>query len=215
MLPRDLKTSLFAVQIVAFGTLLRSVAFDRWFTVVASSLMILGALAALRNRTWGVMLTFATAATFAIAWFVGIAPLWFLGVGVVGAVPFLLTRDALSRFDRQAAKLLAVGAVGAGGLAAISFKAVALDLFTTFPALWPSRYPQHGLALLALLAVGVFAGLAQRKRDRQEQMRLGEASDRVRIGETTRDAAFAAELEAEADDEAAVALRTRRSRRQL
>ncbi|NUP08936.1 MAG: hypothetical protein HOW73_23045 [Polyangiaceae bacterium] len=211
MLPRDLKTSLFAAQIVAFGTLLRSVALDRWFTVVAASLMIVGAIAAQRNRTWGVMLSFAMAVTFAVTAFIGIAPIWFLAVAAVGAMPFVLTRDALVRFDRGAAKLLAAGAIGIGATAAVAWKGIAWSVFTTFPMLLPSRYPQHGLAVLALFVVGLVAGVAQRRRLLREQVRVGGATERVRI-DAVNSSYAAAELEAEADREAADAMHVKRAR---
>ena len=48
-------------QAIGIATLLRSVAYDRWITVLVSALLIGGTMAAQRGRTWGVALAFAPA----------------------------------------------------------------------------------------------------------------------------------------------------------
>src|SRR5262249_12999987 len=53
-------------------------------------------------RTRGIGLVLAAASWFPIAWAIGIAPVWFCLVGLVGALPFALTSRALARFDKQA-----------------------------------------------------------------------------------------------------------------
>src|SRR5687768_18478330 len=99
LLSRRLQTSLFLVQLVALATLARSIAFDRWITVLASVVLLVGALAAQRGRTWGVALTFAQAMAFPVAWAVGIAPFWFCFVGAIGSLPLVISHDAFARFD--------------------------------------------------------------------------------------------------------------------
>ncbi len=211
MLPRHVQTSLLAAQLVAFATLARSVAYDRWFTVVVSSLMIVGALAAVRHRTWGVLLSFATAATFAVAALIGIAPMWFVGVGAIGALPFLLTSEALSRFDRQATTLLAGLAAGAGASAAVAWKLVAWNVFVSFPILWPSHTAQHGLAVSAVLALGALAAFAQRDRIRRARVEVDDAPARVRIADVEHvEPSAAHEEEAEAHEEARAVMRSSR-----
>jgi hypothetical protein len=204
VLPRSVQTSLLATQLVAFATLARSVAYDRWFTVVISSLMIIGALAAVRHRTWGVVLSFATAVTLAVVSLIGIAPMWFVGVGAIGALPFLLTSEALGRFDRQATALLAGMAAGVGASVAVAWKLVAWNVFVSFPMLWPSERAQHGLAVSAVLALAAFVTLAQRARYRREEgVRVAAEPALVRIadvGHTPPSAAY--EEDAEADEEA-------------
>ena len=104
VLPRAVRYSLFATELVAFATLLRSVAYDRWITVLASVLLIMGAGAARRGRAWGIALAFAAAAAFPTAWVIGIAPAWFCLVGAAGALPFLFVVRAFARFDRSATR---------------------------------------------------------------------------------------------------------------
>jgi hypothetical protein len=172
--------SLLAVQLVAGATLLRSIAFDRWITVLASILLIVGALAAQRGRAWGIGLTFATAVSFPVAYAIGIAPAWFCLVGLVGALPFATTVRPFARFDKGATALLALLTATGGAAVAMAWKEIAFDLFYAFPSLRPSGSPQHGLALLATLAV---VGVAVASRSRA-QSTSGEA--RLRIGEHVR-----------------------------
>ncbi|MEJ7730984.1 MAG: hypothetical protein WKG00_17425 [Polyangiaceae bacterium] len=213
MLPRNIQTSLLAAQLVAFATLARSVAYDRWFTVVVSSLMIVGALAATRHRTWGVALSFAAAVTIAFAAFIGIAPLWFVAVGAIGALPFLLTSEALGRFDRQATNLLAGLATGIGAGAAVAWKLVAWEVFLTFPALMPGLRAQHGLAVTAVLALGALVAFAQRDRQRGAQLRVADVGDetRFRIADVEHTApSDVQEEEAQGHEEAHAAMRAGR-----
>jgi len=199
VLPRSLHTSLIATLVIGFATLVRSVAFDRWITVLASLLLIGGATAALRGRTWGVALSLAVAAAFPVAWAVGIAPFWFVGVGVIGALPYVLSWDALARLDRRATVLLASMAASAGALVAVTWKLVAWEVFQAFPSLWPSRSPQHGLAVTALLTIGVIAAVVFGRRYRRQQVRVG-TPDRVRVRQAAHQA-FSAAAEAEAEVE--------------
>lgn len=209
MLPRNLHTALVATQVVAFATLVRSVAFDRWITVLGALLLITGATAALRGRTWGVALSLASAAAFPVAWALGMAPSWFLGVGVIGALPFALASEAMARRDRGATTLLALIAGTCGALTAVAWRLfVSSDAFLALPSLWPSSYPQHGLAVTALLAAGVFAVLAQVRRARLEPVRIGDA-ERVRVRHSAHDV-MAAEAEAEAYDDQRSPLQRRR-----
>lgn len=160
MPPRNLHVALIAAHAVGFAALVRSVAFDRWITVLASVLLVAGATAALRGRTWGVVLAFASAVAFPTAWAIGIAPPWFVLVGVLGALPYLMVSSALARIDRRATSLLTALAWSVGALAAVGWKAFAWDVFAAFPSLTPSRLPQHGLAVVALMAAGMVSVIA-------------------------------------------------------
>lgn len=203
MLPRSLNVSLIAAHAVGFATLIRSVAFDRWITVVASLLLIVGATAALRGRTWGTALAFASAVAFPVAFAIGIAPLWFVFVGLIGALPFILASGALARFDRRATAWLAGIAAGLGASGAIAWKLVAWDLFAAFPSLRPSVFPQHGLAVLGLLVFGMFAIVAASRSTAQSRKQaLASPSSRVRIADGAAEDHAAAEAEAEAAAEA-------------
>lgn len=206
VLPRDLRTSLLATQLLAFATLARSVAYGYWFTIGVSTLMIVGALAAMRSRTWGVALTFATATTFTAAALLGIAPAWFLGVGAVGALPFLLSSESMARFDRQATTWLAALASGAGAALAVAWNVVAWSVFVTVPALAPTRFVSNGLAATAVLALGAVALVAQRERERR--LRVAEPQP-LRIAEVASSQARAAPDSDEEDDEVADAPRAR------
>lgn len=188
---------------VGFATLLRSVAYDRWITVLASLLLVVGATAALRGRTWGVALSFASAVAFPVAWAIGIAPIWFVGVGVIGAMPFVLASSALDRVDRNATALLAILAAGGGALAAIVWKVVAWETFRAFPSLTPSGLPHHGALVTALLT---FAMVTIAMGSRGSRGSRVAAPDRVRIGAV--DASTSREAEAEAEGEADAETRT-------
>lgn len=187
---------------MGFATLIRSVAFDRWITVLAAVLMVLGAMAALRGRTWGVVLAFASAMAFPVAWAIGIAPVWFVYVGVIGALPFALAYGSLASVDRKATAILAALAAGAGTLGAVLWKLVAWDLFAAFPALRPSVAPQHGLAVLALLLGGLAMMLATSRQARLGGPRIEAAGlerARITVGPVGHDANVQAEAEADAE----------------
>ena len=206
MLQHRLRLSLVVAQAVGVLTLLRSIAFDRWITVLASLFLIGGAMAAQRGRTWGVTLAFAAAVAFPVAFLIGIAPPWFCLVGLAGAWPFALSARPFARFDKGATVLLAAITTTLGAAAAITWKEVAWSVFVTYPSLRPSIEAQHGVALAAVLAVvvGALAGRA-----RHPAIRVGTESEsgdaRVRIGERVRigsdDASHADALEEEAERE--------------
>lgn len=180
MLPLRVRLSLLAVHLVAAATLLRSVAYDRWITVLASLLLIVGAFAAQRGRTWGIGLAFATAVSFPVAFAIGIAPAWFCLVGLAGALPFALTVPRFARFDKGATALFALLTATGGAAVALAWKEMAWTIFRAIPSLRPSGDAQHGLALAATLAV-VVAAIASRAR-----LRSGPEAARVRIGELVR-----------------------------
>ena len=152
MLPSQLRSSLHLAQLVALFTLVRSIAYDRWITVLGSVLIIAGATAALRHRTWGVGLALAAASAFPVAWAIGIAPAWFCLVGFAGALPFALSWRAFVRFDRAAAWLFGSLAAIGGTLTAFAWKELAYDVFRAIPALAPSGDAQH-LTFLTVSAV--------------------------------------------------------------
>lgn len=184
MLPRRLQLSLLAVQVIAVATLLRSIAFDRWITVLASGLLIGGAMAARRGKAWGIGLTFATAVWFPVAFAIGIAPAWFCLVGLVGALPFAATLRPFARFDKGATALLAGIAAATGTAIALAWKELAWSIFQVVPSLAPSGVAQHGLLVVSTLLVVL--GLASRSHARsapeESRVRVGE---RVRIGEAS------------------------------
>jgi hypothetical protein len=199
---RRLRLSLVALQLVSAATLLRSIAYDRWITVLASVLMMVGATAALRGRSWGIALGLAAAAAFPVAFAIGIAPAWFCLVGAAGALPFVLASRAFARFDKTATVLLAALAGSAGALGAVAWKQYAWDIFEMFPSSLPSREAQHGLALVAVLASTAVAmrlgrkglgGLGERAR-----VRVGPgAGERLRVSD---DAHADAEAAIDTDD---------------
>jgi hypothetical protein len=128
-LPRNLTLSLEIVQAVAAATLLRSVLFERWTTVVTALVLMAGARAALSSRTWGVGLVLATATAFPGAVLLGIAPSWFYLVGLAGLVPFLLTLRPMLRFDVGATALFGLLAGGTGIAGAYAWREAAYAIF--------------------------------------------------------------------------------------
>ena len=178
-------------------TLLRSIAYDRWITVLASLLLIGGAMAAQRGRTWGIGLAFAAAVAFPVAFAIGIAPPWFCLVGLAGAWPFALTARPFARFDKGATLMLAAIAATVGTAAAVAWKEVAWSVFMSFPSLRPSIEAQHGVALAATLAVvvGALAGRARHPATLDASASESEGA-RVRFGERVRVGAGAEESDA-------------------
>lgn len=179
MLAHRVRVSLVALQVVGVATLMRSIAYDRWITVLASLLLIGGAVAAQRGRTWGIALAFATAVSFPVAFAIGIAPPWFCLVGLAGALPFALTARRFARFDPGATALLAGIAATTGAAVAMAWKELAWTVFTTFPSLTPSMHAQHGLALAttAAVVVGVLAS------QRRVRLLADDAATHVRVAE--------------------------------
>jgi hypothetical protein len=179
VLSRRLRLALLAVEAVGAATLFRSIAYDRWITVLASVLLITGAIAAQRSRVWGIGLAFGAAVAFPVAWAIGIAPMWFCLVGLAGALPFALTLRAFMRFDRGATALLATLAASAGALGAIAWKEYALTTFAMFPSLLPSIEPQHGVTLATLAVLGAVVSRARLREGADEGVRI---ASRIRVG---------------------------------
>lgn len=163
VLPRNVNLSILLVQLVAIATLMRSIAFDRWITIFASLVLLVGAAAAKRNRAWGVALMFAQAIAFPVAFMIGIAPAWFCLVGAIGMIPFIHAAPGFARLDRGATRLLAALAFAGGSLGAIVWKKIAWDVFDAIPAFYPSVYPHHGWIVAAVAALGLGIAFRDRK----------------------------------------------------
>jgi hypothetical protein len=213
VLPRNVHLSILLVQLVAIATLMRSIAFDRWITILASIVLLVGAAAAKRNRAWGVALMFAQAIAFPVAFIVGIAPAWFCLVGALGMIPFMLTAPGFARVDRGATRLLAALAFAGGSLGAIVWKKIAWDVFDAIPFFYPSVYPHHGWIVAAVAALGL--GIAFRDRKlvdaEAETNAFAGASTNARIAVPMRIERIerieeAAPIEDEADEEAEAVL---------
>lgn len=190
--PRSLRLLLTGVQIATVATLMRSVALDRWITVAACLLLLAGANAAVRGRTWGVALAFLIGITFVSIWALGIAPGWFALVGLLAIRPFARLFRNFVRFDWQAAALLTSGATILGTAGAVVWKTFAHELFAAFPLLVPSFSPHHGFAVIA---IGAAATLMMARQWRAEGTRVASEPERVRIasGVSNPDAALADE----------------------
>ena len=210
VLPEPLRRWLGVLEVVAFATLLRSVAFDRWITVLMSLFLLAAAFGAKRGRSWGVALAFAASFFLPLAFMLGMAPAWFVIVGAIAAVPFALTWRAFARADRAATAWLAGLSVGAGSLVALAWQQFAWPLFWTFPALFPSARPQNGLLVTALLATAAAVGVArwrEARRARSSGERTAElgtiaSTTGMRIATTTDVHAQAHEAELEAQEAA-------------
>jgi hypothetical protein len=205
-----LRASLTVLQFVALATLLRSIAYDRWITVLASVLLLLGGAAAQRGRSWGVALAFGAAVAFPVAWAIGIAPPWFVLVGILGSLPYAVASRGFARFDKGATALLTLAAALAGAFGALLWKEVSWPLFMSFPALRPSMEAQHGLALLAVLASAALAmRFGQKTLGEDRHVRVAQ---QLRVAESSAEELEVASLDEEAEDESARGL-GRRARR--
>ncbi len=213
MLPEPLRRSLLALEIVAFATLLRSVAFDRWITVLVSALLLASAFAAGRGKAWGVVGALMMSTFFPVAFLLGMAPAWFVVVGALGALPFAMTWRAFARADRGATAWLAgIGATAGSGLAFL-WKVIAWPLFWTFPALFPSARPGHGLLVSALLVAGAAAVAARWRGARRVTAAASPATfTRIRIAPPPLSSQEAStDVSAEAEWDAHEALQRRRA----
>jgi len=125
-----IQAALFVAQLAAVYTLARaSVAlfvqgyFYALSTVLAAALMMVGSVAALRGRTWGVGVTFMCSVGFTAAAFLKIGPPWFYLVGLAGAIPMALGLRAFATFGRDALLLFAGGAATIGASVALAWRA--------------------------------------------------------------------------------------------
>lgn len=119
------RASLQAASAVALATMIRSIVFEKWITVLASLLVLIGVGAAWRARTYGVGLALAAASAFPVAHLLGMAPSWFWLVGIAGALPFIMSWRPMAFFDRAAAGLYAVLALAAGAACALTWHEIA------------------------------------------------------------------------------------------
>ena len=106
----------------------------RWCTVAASTIVVIGAVAALRNRTWGLLLLVLSSVSFAGAWVFDIAPAWFVSMTVGGFAALCLAAAPLVRRDTLAfvvvtGLVLALGTCAAA-LAGPGFELANATLFT-------------------------------------------------------------------------------------
>lgn len=205
-----MQTALTLANVAGLVMLLRSVAFDRWISVFAAALLLTGVAAARRNRTWGVALSFASAAAFPVFVAIGIAPPWFLLVGALGMLPFAIAARSFAKFDKAATILLAAIGASLGGLLAVGWSQVAPSLFDTLPFIRPSYYAHHGFALLGITGLAIAASVRRRRKEAASNTASSssseETSTRYRIGEPMRVAsaneaelAYADEFEPEED----------------
>jgi len=155
MLPSRVRQSLQLAQVVAAATLVRSVAYERWITVLVAALLLFGAAAAQRGKTWGVGVSLAAASAYLGAWWLGIAPAWFCLVAMTAALPFAVTWRPLARFDGVATAIVAASAAAAGALGAVVWKGVAWFLFDHVQMLAPTwRLTTFSAVAAGMAAVG-------------------------------------------------------------
>ena len=89
-----------------------------WCTVLACSVVAVGGVAALRNRTWGLLLLLLSSASFAAAWAFGIAPPFFGLMTLGGFAALGLAAPPLARRDPTALLALVFVTVTLGVAAA-------------------------------------------------------------------------------------------------
>ncbi len=158
-----LELALALVHVAASATLLRSILYDRWITVLASLVLLGGAAAARRGKTWGIGVALGAGAAFPMARMLGMAPAWFWAVGAIGALPFLLTSRSLARFDAKATAVGASLATTVGLLSALGWRVFAPAIVTAFPALRPGFTPANGEVAVFAMAALVLLGWALRR----------------------------------------------------
>lgn len=122
------RASLAAASVVALATMIRSIVFEKWITVLASLLLLIGVGAAWRSRSYsvgGLGLALMAASAFPVAQLLGMAPDWFWLVGVAGALPFFMSWRPMAFFDRRATFLYAALALAAGTACAFTWHEIA------------------------------------------------------------------------------------------
>jgi len=141
MLLRRVRAALFLAQLASLCTFVRAAAQIPVYILAASTAlaaagMFLGATAALRARTWGIGLAFASAVAFASAAALKMGPSFFWAVAVAGTMPMLLSTKPFVRFSRSATILFALLAIAAGVGSALAWRQLA-------PLIWCA---QHGVS---------------------------------------------------------------------
>jgi hypothetical protein len=107
--------ALLGISAIAGAVLLvLAISWGIWVTATAAAGLLVGSIAGLRGRTWGIVLVLASGAAIAVVPFLGIAPWWFLGIGGAGLAPVIASSGALLRADRAAAGLVLSVALLAG-----------------------------------------------------------------------------------------------------
>ncbi len=137
-------------------------------TAAAALLAIAGAVAALRGRVWGLVLTTAAAVALGGVALYGIAPPYFLTIAMVGLAPAMLAAPSLLRADRGAAVGITIAALGAGALA-VAIAGPGID----------AGLPMLFLALVPLVVAGLIV-LAFLQATRAERAREAAAASRAR-----------------------------------
>lgn len=127
---RRLHVALFLAQTASLYTFCRAVVqipvhILAASTALAAAGMFFGATAALRARTWGVGLVFASAVAFASAAALKMGPAFFWAIAAAGAVPMLLSAKPFARFSRSATALFALIVITAGVGSAFAWRELA------------------------------------------------------------------------------------------
>lgn len=133
-LPRHLVLALVASESLGLALVARSLLLGRVTTVVVATLLVVGAQAALRERTWGVGLLLGTATAFGVAAATGFGPGWFAVVAALSALPFAMTLGPMVRFDGAAAATFAMLSTALGAAGAMAWREAAY-------ALWHATHP--------------------------------------------------------------------------
>ncbi|MBX3225895.1 MAG: hypothetical protein KIT84_30040 [Labilithrix sp.] len=98
-------------------------------TALAAAAMLFGATAALRARTWGVGLAFASAVAFASAAALKMGPSFFWLIAAAGTAPMLLSARPFARFSRSATALFVLIAVVCGVGSALLWREAAPEVW--------------------------------------------------------------------------------------
>lgn len=97
---------LWLALVAAITLLLRSLFLGKILTILAAIALIVGIVAAMKGKTWGLVVVLGVAVAVVAVAFLGIAPAWFAVAGAVAAVPALAALPAMFRFDAAAAAVL-------------------------------------------------------------------------------------------------------------
>ena len=134
--PLHVVLSLLAAEIIGIDVIVLCLTgqghVGRFVTASAACGLLLGAIAGMRGRTWGVGLLLASASAFFVSGVLGMGPPFFFLVAALGALPFALTAKYMARFDLGATILFALGAGTLGLGASIAWCALAPAVIPMF-----------------------------------------------------------------------------------
>lgn len=136
-----------------------------WLTALAGGILVSGALAAARGRTWGIFACFFVGVAALMAPLLEMAPSIFFLYGAAGVFPFGLYVRAMLKRDRGAVLLLVSLLVALAGAALYAWNHIFLWIVRRWPHAFASFNKPLASIVLGAVALATFAYVARRRGD--------------------------------------------------